>query len=48
MSGRPRLKGAQAALEYFGMPDRPVEATALGNILVQAVVGRLGCGLRGL
>ena len=31
MSGKPRLKGAQAALEYFGVPDPERRATEYGD-----------------
>src|SRR3712207_9471979 len=31
MSGKPRLKGAQAALEYFGVPDAERRAKEYGD-----------------
>ena len=38
MSGKPRLKGAQAALEYFGVPDAEERAKEYGDYKQKMIV----------
>lgn len=38
MSGKPRFKGAQAALEYFGVPDPETRAKEYGDMKQEMIV----------